>query len=85
MPGYPAVGILKRQDEKTGSELLKTLASYLECHQNLTNASRLLSIHTNTLKYRLQKIVELCEINFEDPEQIRYLQLSIWLDQERLR
>ena len=82
---HPAIGILKRHDEKTGSELLKTLTLYLECHQNLTNASRLLSIHTNTLKYRIQKIMELCEINFEDSAQIRYLQLSIWLAEEGLR
>ena len=78
---HPAVGILRRYDEDTGSEFLRTITVYLACFRNLTRAAEILSIHINTLKYRLRRITEMTGVDFEAGEQVRYLQLSLWLSE----
>lgn len=65
-------------------DLLKTTSIFLECGMNLTEASKKLHLHRNTLIYRLNKVKELIGLNptsFYDALQIK-LGLTAHLDQE---
>ena len=53
-------------DEKNGTEYLKTLQAYLVTGKNNRESIRLLSVHQNTLLYRLTKIKDLFGIDFMD-------------------
>lgn len=57
--------------------LLTTMKSYLETCNNTTKTALLLDIHRNTMFYRLQRIKELLQIDFEDPQQRLELQLAL--------
>ncbi|RST61593.1 PucR family transcriptional regulator [Siminovitchia terrae] len=57
---------LKQKDEESQTNLLRTLEVYLEENCRLKQAAEKLFIHTNTLKYRLNQINELTEIDFND-------------------
>jgi len=55
--------------EKSGKELLKTVKQFLDNNQNVSETSRSLYIHRNTLNYRLDKFNKLTGLDctlFED-------------------
>lgn len=58
------LGELLRYDENCGTNLLKTLIAVIEADGNLKQASQMLFIHYNTLRYRLRRIKELAGIDF---------------------
>lgn len=65
-------------------DLLKTTKVFLEAGMNLTEASKMLHLHRNTLIYRLNKVKELIGLNpvsFQDALQIK-LGLMVSVDQE---
>lgn len=76
---HPAVGILRRYDRENGTELIKTLDSYMEHGRNQIRTAEALFIHRNTLKYRLARIEELPQIQLSEPEDTLYLLLSLRL------
>jgi DNA-binding PucR family transcriptional regulator len=47
--------------------LLHTLEVFLECDGNSVRAAEKLIVHRHTLKYRLQRIEELCGVDLSDP------------------
>lgn len=53
-------------DAQRGSDLTGTLFAYVHCRQDITTAAKELHLHYNTLKYRIQKIRELTDIDFGD-------------------
>lgn len=53
--------------EANGEELLETLKVFLECESNYNAASKKLFTHTNTIRYRIAKIQELCDIDLDEP------------------
>ena len=57
--------------------LLQTLRNYLLCNCNNQKTADSLFIHLNTLKYRLQKIQDICEVDLSDPEERLNLQLAL--------
>jgi sugar diacid utilization regulator len=61
-----ALGPLIEQDMNFGTDLLNTLEVYLKEDRNLGRAADILFIHRNTMKYRLSKINEILDYNFED-------------------
>ena len=71
----PAVLRLRDYDCKTGSELSKTLRSYIESGRNMNACAESLFTHRNTVYYRLKRIGELEDIDFEDADRC----FSIWL------
>ena len=73
---HPAVDTLSRHDRANGSELLKTLFTYLNQGLNQIRTADSLFIHRNTLKYRLARIEELTHIDLTDPSETLYLSLS---------
>ncbi|WP_422486761.1 PucR family transcriptional regulator [Gudongella sp. DL1XJH-153] len=56
--------LLKHDNSK---EMLETLKIFLESESNFNVASNKLFLHTNTVRYRISKIQELCDIDLNDP------------------
>jgi purine catabolism regulator len=65
-------------DDDRGSQLLATLEAYLEHGRSTTATSRLLIIHVNTLRQRLQRIEELTGLDLTN-EDLLALHLAIKL------
>jgi len=63
------------QDDK--DELLLTLKAYLDSGCNYNLAAKKLFIHSNTVRYRIDKIQQLCYVDFKNP--IERLKLEIIL------
>lgn len=74
---------LVEYDKRTNSELTKTLEVYLQCNGNITKATKALHIHRNTMKYRLEKIVDLTNIDLDNAEQRFELQLNLKINKMR--
>ncbi|MDK2966148.1 MULTISPECIES: helix-turn-helix domain-containing protein [Lacrimispora] len=72
---HPAIKFLKEHDIDNSSELYTTLKAYIKNNQDLQMTSSALHIHYNTLKYRINKIIELTDLAFSD-ETIFRLHLS---------
>lgn len=58
---------LVETDRTRHSELVRTLEVFLECDGNGVRAAEQLIVHRHTLKYRLHRIEEICEVNLGDP------------------
>lgn len=70
---------LRYQDEDAHSQLYETTRCFLEHHQNITRTSEALYIHRSTLLYRLEKIKQILDTDFSDPDELLYLLLSFHL------
>ena len=79
---HPALAVLEEYDKKKGMQLTKTLAAYLDCRRSIEETSKYMNIHKSTLKYRIKRIEELTDIDFDDAAEMRYLALSLWLKEE---
>ena len=67
---------LQKYDRQHHSELFKTLFEFLENDCKISLTANQLHLHRNSLTKRLQKIQDLIEINFEDPDKTFGLRLS---------
>ena len=76
---HPALETLERYDSENQTELRETLHVYLQQEQNQLNTAQLLQVHPNTLRYRLSRIREIANLTLEDPQELKYLRLSDWL------
>jgi len=63
------LGALLDYDEEHNSELTKTLARYLECGGSYDDTADALTIHRSTVRYRLQRIREIADVDLADVEQ----------------
>lgn len=74
-------------DERKGSSLVVTLSRYLECGKSYAATADALSLHRNTLKYRLGRIREISGHDLSDPDTLFNLQLATraWQTLEALR
>jgi DNA-binding PucR family transcriptional regulator len=70
------LGALLEYDECKHSDLVETLAQYLECGGNYDATSRALCVHRSTLKYRLQRIRDISALALGDPDVNFNLQLA---------
>ncbi len=68
----PALHELWLEDQREGSELIKTLKMYLDKDQNLSRTANALYIHRSTLEYRLEKIRSRLHMDLSKPKN-RYL------------
>lgn len=76
---HPALVELHRYDTANGTDLLRTLETYVGNNCNAVTASNLLFIHRNTFYQRLARIQELLNLNLDNPDVRLYLQLSTYL------
>ena len=65
--------------EKKNPELIKTLDVFLKHNQNYTLTSEELFIHPKTAKYRIEKVIELADINFRNPEEMLHINVGLRL------
>lgn len=73
----PGLSDLYRYDRENHTELLRTLHVYLLHERSSIITSRLLHIHRNTLSYRIDKILDLCGFDLDDPAVRQRLLLSL--------
>lgn len=71
------VTLLAEYDAKNQTSYLKTLEQYLRYNNRITAASKSAFIDRGTMKYRLQKIRELLQADFDQPETAKLLRLGI--------
>lgn len=56
---------LKNYDEIKGLDFLGTIETFVECGFNITDTTRKLGFSKNTVKYRLDRINEICGIDIK--------------------
>ena len=57
---------LFEEDEKNHTELYQTLKTYLLCENNVTETAKMMHVHRNTLVYRLKKISDILQVDYND-------------------
>ena len=68
---------LEDHDTRRGSELVSTLAAFLDLGGALAQAADQLGVHRNTLSYRLNRIAELTARDLNDPQTRFLLQIAL--------
>lgn len=72
---------LKDYDRKNGTDLYRTLRTYLMAERNATLTSQRLQIHRSTLPHRLNRIQELTGIDLDNFRNRMYLMMSFALEE----
>ena len=67
-------------EHRHAGNLLETLKAYLENESELRATASCLHIHYNTLRYRLERIEQLLQINLNDPGTRQALRLALLLN-----
>lgn len=74
---------LKYYDRKHATELLNTLEIAIECGWNIKDTSEKLFVHYNTIKYRMQRIKELLDIDLKNHDTQLIIELSMKMNSMR--
>jgi len=74
-----AIGSLISYDRENDAELAPTLRIFLEQNQNSARTAKLLFIHYNTLRYRLERIKEVLGDVLDNPQQRLEIELALQL------
>ena len=77
---HAALDILRTYDEKHGTQLFETLASFVRNRGSYVDTYEELFIHRSTLTYRLERICVLTDIDFDNDATWEHLVLSFMLD-----
>ena len=67
---------LVQYDKEKGTEYYKTLNTYFECKYNAAEAAKRLFINRSTFHYRLERIQELVNIDFDSNDELLYSAIS---------
>ncbi len=73
------VAALIEYDQKHNSELLKTLETYFASNENINEAAAALFAHRHTVRYRLERIKELCGLDIYNSDDKERLALGLKL------
>lgn len=76
---HPAVIRLQKYDNDNGTQLVKTLDTFMQHKQNITHAAEELQIHRTSLLARLDRIRQLTAVNLDDPDTIFHLMFTFAL------
>lgn len=77
MVGHESVLKLKYYDDDNRTRYIETLRTFLDNNQNAVKTARDLFIHRSTLLYRIEKIKELLNTDFDDPNEVLYMNLTL--------
>ena len=77
---HSTIGAIATYDKNNGLDLINTLSSYIYHQGNVSQTARALSLHRQSLLYRLRKIEALTNRSLNDPDDIFLLQfcLKLW-------
>lgn len=75
---------LELERTKLGFDPVQTLTVFLDAGASPTEAARRLNVHVNSLRYRLERIAAVAEIDLADPEQRFRAQLALRLRASRV-
>jgi purine catabolism regulator len=83
--GNPAVdefrqdvlGNLEEYDERRGTDLIETLRAYLASGGSVAESAAILSVHRNTLSYRINRIAELSGRDLNNPHDRLLLRVAL--------
>lgn len=67
IPLYRPVERLWEYDRQHGSEYCNTLFQYIVQERNTVQTAKLLYLHRNTMKYRLERIEDIIQVPLDDP------------------
>ncbi|SES06374.1 helix-turn-helix domain-containing protein [Salipaludibacillus aurantiacus] len=73
------VGPLITYDKETNARLLETLHTYLESNNNMSMTAKKMFVHVNTIKYRLQQMTDLLNMEQISGARAFELQLGIYI------
>ena len=73
---HHAVRILLKADRENDSDYTETLFTYISCGQNLSDAARMMGLHYNTLKYRINRIIAMTGLDLKDEKTIFKLMVT---------
>jgi len=68
---------IELHDLKNNTEYLATLRTYFQCNRKISDMAKQLYVHKNTVVYRVKRLQELFDINFDDCYQIASLACSM--------
>lgn len=73
------VDALVEHDARRHTNHVATLCAFLDCFGDVVAAASSLNIHRNTFRYRLARLIEVAELDLDDPEErlIAHLQLRL--------
>lgn len=71
------LGPIIRYDQQKDAELLQTLKMYYKCGCNLKKVSEEMYTHYNTIIYRIQRIKDIGNIDFNDPDTALNVHMAI--------
>ena len=67
---------LARLGEKNAAEAIHTLRVYLDSGQSIKTTAYHLSVHRNTVRYRIKRILDILKVDLTDPEQRLLVELG---------
>lgn len=73
---HPALPKLAEYDRENGTNLERTLHTYLKCACNTTETAEALYMHRNSVIYRLHRVEDLCDLDLGDTDTRFRLRLS---------
>ncbi len=76
---HPVTADLELYDVEHKTEFFETLLIYLECRRSIQKTCKKMYLHKNTVNYRIQRIKELFNIDYEDGQEVLFIYLSLKL------
>jgi hypothetical protein len=71
------LGVLVEHDVREPSNLVATLAAFLEHNHDYDSTARALGIHRSTAHYRIHRVAQVTQLDLRDPETARSLRAAI--------
>lgn len=68
-----------KYDKENNSDLLKTLKTFFECGRGIRKCAQTMYVHHNTIRYRLELIEKICNININTPDNLLNLEVALKL------
>jgi sugar diacid utilization regulator len=66
-------------DEAHNATYASTLRAYLDCFGDVPRAAERISVHPNTFRYRMRRLVKLFDLDLDDPDERVVLELQLRL------
>lgn len=65
---HPALKLIEDYDRRSGTDLAKTLRTWLENDKNIEQCTRTLHLHRSSIYYRLNRVKELAHLDIDNPD-----------------